>query len=321
MKNLKLTMKNFKKGLNFEPLIYFIFLLVIVSLYLSLTSPVRLIPIYKITEGFSEKPLSEYRENLNKIIIYPDNNDRVYVRLFNLITNEPAIYRHDIIKIKELTSIDDKSRVLEAGCGLGKHLEILKELVPGVTVEGIDKSRSMIHQSRIRNPGSEFLCTSLRIPEIYKEKTLSHILCLHETLNHNTPKEMSKVLTNFHKWLVPGGYLAVHIWDPNKLDPAPRAFSQYFKAKDGTKHALTYFESFTHEAWWEKETDKKYWYKYCEKYIFPSEKVKIHTTPLWIPPVNKMLEYITRHQFKLTEIVELDQVEISDFTLYIFRKK
>jgi len=300
--------------------LYVIFLLAAAAVYLTLTAPGKPKPLNKIVEGFSKKALSEDREDESKLRVYPDHNDKVYSRLFDLVTNEPAIYRHDIIKIKDVAKVNEKSRVLDAGCGLGRHLEILREIVPGITVEGVDRSKSMIHQSRIRNPGAELLCTSLTVPEIYKPETLTHILCLHETLNHNTPKEISTILNNFHKWLLPGGYLIVHLLDPTKLDPGPRAFSQYFKAKDDTRHALTYFESFTHEAWWEKETDKKYWYRYCEKYIFPKDKIKVHTMPLWIPPVNKMLNYITRHRFKLKEMIELNDVEVADFSLYIFKK-
>jgi SAM-dependent methyltransferase len=300
--------------------IYVIILFTGVLLYLNLTVPKKIKPLNEIIEGFSGKPLSDYREDSNKIIVYPDNYDKTYTRLFDLVTNEPAIYRHDIIKIKEITKLNDNSRVLEAGCGLGKHLEIINELVTGITIEGIDRSKSMINQCKIRNPGIELLCTSLTIPEIYKPESLTHILSLHETLNHNTPKEISAILNNFYKWLIPGGYLVVHVIDPSKLDPGPRAFSQYFKSKDGTRHSLTYFESFTHEAWWEKSTDKKYWYSYCEKYIFPGEKLKIQTTPLWIPPVNKMLNYISRHNFKLKEIIELNEIEVSQFNLYVFKK-
>ena len=301
-------------------LLYVMFLLTSISLYLLLTAEVTQKPLHKIVEGFSNELLSESREDTNKIIVYPDHNDKVYTRLFELVTNEPSLYRHDIIKIKDVTKLSEKSRVLEAGCGLGRHMKIIKELLPNITIEGIDRSKSMINRSMIRNPGAELLCTSLTIPEIYKKETLTHILCLHETLNHNTPKEISNILNNFHKWLIPEGYLVVHILDPTKLDPGPRAFSQYFKAEDDTRHALTYFESFTHEAWWEKEEEKQYWYRYCEKYIFPRDRLKVHTTELWLPPVNRMITYITKHNFKLEEVIELNDIDITDFKLYVFKK-
>ena len=33
-----------------------------------------------------------------------------------------------------------------------------------------------------------------------------------------------------------------------------------------------------------------------------------------------MLEYISNHDFKLHEIIELKDVEITDFTLYVFKE-
>jgi len=305
---------------NLTLLLYVMFLLAALALYLNLTNYVEPKPLKEIVEGFAGKSLSEDREDESKLKVYPDHNDNVYARLFEVVMNEPAGFRHDIIKIKDKADLNEKSRVLDAGCGFGRHMEILKELFPTIAIEGVDRSKSMIHRCMIRNPGADLLCTSLTIPEIYKPETLTHVLCLHETLNHNTPKEISLILNNFHKWLVPGGYLIVHIFDPKKLDPGPRAFSQYFKDKNDTRHALTYFESFTHEAWWEKEEDKNHWYRYCEKYIFPRKRYKVHTTPLWLPPVNKMIAYITRHNFKLKEIIELNDVDVTEFSLYVFKK-
>ena len=100
-----------KSKVNLEFLPYLIFLLGTVSIYLSLTSLVKYKSIQTITENFSENPLSEYREKSNKIILFPDNYDKVYTRLNNIVMNEPAIYRHDIIKIKETTGITDKSQI------------------------------------------------------------------------------------------------------------------------------------------------------------------------------------------------------------------
>ena len=300
-----------------ELLFYIVYFVVIVLFYVWMTQPKS---AKKLIECFEGKPLSDFREDQNKIITFSDNYDKVYIRLYNVVVNEPAVYRNDIIRIKDNTKLDGNSRVLEAGCGLGRHLEIIKEIAKGVVIEGVDKSQNMINQCRIRNPDAELLCTSLTVPEIYKKESLTHILALHDTLYHNTPKEISNILNNFHKWLIPNGYLVVHIIDHFKLDPAPRSYSQLFKAPDDTRHSLTYFEGFTHEAWWEKHKNKNYWYNYCEKYIFQDKKIKIHTTPLWIPPVNKMLEYITRHHFKLKEIIELNEIEVTHYNIFIFVK-
>lgn len=299
--------------------ILIVILILVTTLYLGVSAPVE--------ERFSDKyipnikSLKERRGDSSKIIVYPDHNDKVYVRLLKIVMDEPALYENDIKKIVKLAKISKKSVILDAGCGTGKHLKYLKKITKGSIIESVDKSRSMINQAQIENPSGEFLCSSITIPELYKLKSLTHILCLHDTLYHNSPKEISDILNNFHNWLVPEGYLAVHVIDPNKLDPAPRAFSQYYKTDENVRKALTYFEGFTHEAWWEKEKNKNYWYRYCQKFIFPNKKTKIQTTPLWIPPVNFMLQYITKHNFELKEIVDLSDIDVVDFSLYIFRKK
>ena len=272
-------------------------------------------------EDFSNKNLSDFREDSTKIIKYLDKNDNVYTRLFELSLHDPSVYRHDIIKIKDYSNLNDDSLVLDAGCGTGRHMEIVREFFPKISIEGVDISKSMIKRAMVRNPGAEFLCTSLIIPEIYKPNVLSHILCLHETIHHNNPNNIIFILRNFHKWLKDDGHLIIHLLDPSKLDPGPRSFSQYYKAEDGTRHSLTYFEAFTHDAWWEKEEGKQNWYYYCEKFLFSKDRVKIHKTSLWIPPINTMIQFITRHNFKLLEILNLNDVKIDDFQLYILQKK
>ena len=58
-------------------------------------------------EHFSnESGFSEYREDTSKIIVSSDAYDKKYTRLVNIVRNEPSIYRHDIIKIKDIKSFE-----------------------------------------------------------------------------------------------------------------------------------------------------------------------------------------------------------------------
>lgn len=294
-----------------------VFFLLVLTLYLNLTK--KVCPKSQI-EGFSGKPLSDFHD-FSSLKTYSDRCDSVYARLFELVINNYTIFQYEIEKIRKATKMDEDSRVLDAGSGAGYHIDIIKKDLPGVSIEGVEISKSMLERSKIRNPGIEFINTSLVVKNLYKPKSLTHILCLHDTLNHNTAIEVSKILKNFYYWLNDDGYLAVHVLDPAKLDPGPRVFSQYYKGKDNVRHALTYFEAFTHDAWWEKDPNRKYWYRYCEKYIFPDDKFKIKTTDYWIPPPSKILEYITEHGFKMKQIVDLNDVEMPDFSLYIFKKE
>jgi len=262
----------------------------------------------------------EKREKSLQIKEIPDNYDKRYVRFSDIIGNKPELYRADIINIKDNAAIHKNSVLLDAGCGSGKHFQIIKELYPDIAIEGVDRSKSMIERARIRNPGDNFICISLSTSELYKKNLFSHILFLHDAIHLNSQSELGNVLTNFNKWLTKKGHLAVHILNPTTLDPGPRQYSQYFIADDGTRHSLTYFESFTHEAWWEKIKHKENWYRYCEKIQFPKEKIKIFTKELWIPPVGLMIKYIIKHNFKLKKIIDLSNLNIEDFNMYIFQK-
>ena len=263
----------------------------------------------------------EHREKSLEIEDIPDNYDSRYVRFIDIILDRPELYRADIIHIKDNTKITNNSVILDAGCGSGKHFQIMKELYPDVAIEGVDRSKSMIERSKIRNPGDNFICISLSTSELYKKNIFSHILFLRDAIHLNSPKELSNVLNNFNKWLKNNGYFSLHILDPTKLDPGPRDFSQYFISDDGTRHSLTYYESFVHEAWWEIVDNKENWYRYCEKIQFPKGKTKIFTKELWIPPVGIMIKYITRHNFKLKKIVDLSNLNVEDYNMYIFQKK
>lgn len=269
-------------------------------------------------EHFTNNDMTVYRENNYKKMEITDPVDEIHSRLFEIVINNYEIFQFEVDKIKKYTKMDEDSKVLDAGCGFGFHMNIIKKDLPGITIEGVDISNNMLNRAMVRNPECSFVNDDLINPNLYKKHVLTHILCLHDTLNHNTAIEIKKILGNFKKWLSSGGYLIVHIFDDTILDPGVRPFSQYYKGKDNVRHSLTYFEAFTHDAWWEKDPERKYWYRYCEKYIFPKEKEKIKTTDYWIPPKKDMLQYILNNGFKLITTIHLTELEIKDFSIYVF---
>ena len=268
------------------------------------------------------KSLSLLRGKSDDVKTVPDPFDRNYARLFDTVFNVDDLFEYEISQIKSITKMDDpRARILDAGCGVGRHLQQILKLCPKAKVEAVDESYQMIRRAMIRNPSAEFTTASLLGSGLYRPLSLTHILALHDTFCSNSYSDLSQLVHNFYQWLQLHGYLVIHIIDPNKLDPGPREFSQYFKGDDDSRHSLTYFEAFTHEAWFEMVKDKPDTYRYCEKFLFPEGQMKISRREFLVPPVNKVLKIVTDAGFKLVEIVDLMSLGVKDFNMYVFRKE
>ena len=91
-------------------------------------------------ENFSVQSISELRGDISKAQPSPESFDKIYVRLYDLVGNEMLVFKFDVEKIKKITGMTSKSKVLEAGCGVGRHLKLFRKLIPGMMMEGVDKS-------------------------------------------------------------------------------------------------------------------------------------------------------------------------------------
>ena len=58
------------------------------------------------------------------------------------------------------------------------------------------------------------------------------------------------------------GYLIIHVFIKDKLDPTPRNHSQYVYDKNKKKHAITHFKKFVHDGCGKKKV--KIYYEYNE---------------------------------------------------------
>ncbi len=248
-----------------------------------------------------------------------DKFDSVYTKFYNLVFNNPKLYQHDVVQIVKNTMNNQKKvLILDAGCGVGRHYKYFSKKY---SVIGLDQSDNMLKYAKIRNPGGNFIKGDMKTTSIFKPNQFSHIVCLEDSLYHNSfDDKMNSILENFYIWLKPKGYLCIHIFDREKLDPGPREFTQYYKDDKKTKHALTYFEKFTHDAYWSNDHPK--YADYNEKIILENGKTKKTQTRLYIPKDKRLIaKKVIHHGFKLIDIINLKPLEIDDFELYIFRKK
>ena len=188
---------------------------------------------------------------------------------------------------------------------------------------GVDKEALYLKRAKIRNPLGEFKQGKLENSELFPPETFTHIICPMDTLYNNKPKnEMNQIISNFKYWLKEGGIVMTHIFEnPDKIDPSPREHSMFYKDKDGNSHALTYFEKFTHDAYFKKEEEEDFKQTYIEKYIVKSGNMIQKMREFFFIPKKNMIEKFIENNFDLFHIQSLKNIDIEDYTLYFFKKK
>ena len=145
--------------------------------------------------------------------VYDDFYAGVYDYLvFNALKND-----YEVGIIISSTMPSEKSIIADIGCGTGHHVAKLSS--KNLQVIGIDISPSMIEKAKEDN---HYLAHQFKVGDgldghLFKDSSLTHILCLYFTIYYM--KDKMQFFYNCMNWLMPGGYLIVHLVDKYKFDP------------------------------------------------------------------------------------------------------
>ena len=195
--NIYCKMSNFGKVLVFIAL-----LLIAIVFFKSIEIPKSGIEGFDIQDKFLFKSGDE---------VYDDFYANIYDYLvFNNIKNS-----YEIGEIINKTSADGTSVILDVGCGTGHHVDELSQ--QNLKVLGIDISPSMIQKAKQNFPGRDFSVGNALDSTQFNPELFTHILCLYFTIYYFPDKRL--FFDNCMAWLMPGGYLVVHLVDREKFDP------------------------------------------------------------------------------------------------------
>jgi ubiquinone/menaquinone biosynthesis C-methylase UbiE len=121
----------------------------------------------------------------------------------------------EIGKIIDATQPTKKSVFLDLGSGTGDLVNKLNS--QGYLAYGIDKSKSMIEEAEKKFPNIKTKVGDVMESMLYENNSFTHITCLGFTIYQVANKE--RLFRNCYNWLMPGGYLILHLADRNKFDP------------------------------------------------------------------------------------------------------
>lgn len=169
-------------------------------------------------EGFQQKePFTVARD--------ANSYDEFYAEIYDRLYKTEKRADSDALKIIESTQPDKKTSVfLDVGCGTGCLVDALKRR--GYNAVGVDQSQAMIEVGKERRPKtcnksaedgqSAIRSADATDPMLFDRGVFSHILCMDRTIYELQDKVA--FFRNCKHWLLPGGYLIVHLVEPDKYN-------------------------------------------------------------------------------------------------------
>jgi SAM-dependent methyltransferase len=202
MKIINSITKCYNKLSNFGKILLFIALLLVLIVFFK-----RLIPV---KEGLVDSSKFLFKQGE---AVYDDFYANVYDYLvFNQIRND-----FEIGQIINSSTPNEKSVIADIGCGTGHHVKKLNS--KNLQVIGVDISPSMINKAKTDNPrlARQFVIGNGLNGHLFQDNSLTHILCLNLTIYYMKNKML--FFNNCMNWLMPGGYLIVHLLDNYNVSP------------------------------------------------------------------------------------------------------
>ena len=212
MKIIKSLTNCYNKLSNFGKILIFIALTLVLVIFFK--------SIEKTREGMDTYSNSyDVNNEVSKFLfkqgtaIYDDFYADIYDYLvFNNIKND-----YEVGIIVNSTVPSEKSVIADIGCGTGHQVNDLKS--KNLEVIGVDISPSMVKKAKSNYPdyANNFMVGDGLDRTLFRDNSLTHILCLYFTIYYM--KDKMRFFYNCMDWLMPGGYLIVHLVDKYKFDP------------------------------------------------------------------------------------------------------
>uniref|UniRef100_A0A6C0HJ24 Methyltransferase type 11 domain-containing protein n=1 Tax=viral metagenome TaxID=1070528 RepID=A0A6C0HJ24_9ZZZZ len=190
-----------------------------------------------------------------------DIYDKFYTEKYDLLMKPHERALFEVNSVIEMTEPTHNSVFLDVGSGTGHLVNVLQH--KGYRVYGIDKSSDMIEKSEKTFPDNETIVGDVLNPMAFEHNTFSHILCMGNTIYELSDKET--FFKNCYYWLVPNGYLILHLIDKDKFNPIiPVAKNTMFRnpqtyMKNRITNSDIDFSNFSYSA----------------DYIFPKDDTKV----------------------------------------------
>ena len=274
-------------------------------------------------KGFKPKSVEGFEQRDQFLIkngsgIYDDFYADIYDYLvFNNLKDD-----YEIGFILNSSAPSSESKILDIGCGTGHHVASLG--AKNFDVLGIDISTSMVEKAKENFPDYKFNVGDALDVNIFEPESFTHILCMYFTIYYF--KDKTQFFNNCFRWLMPGGYLIVHLVDRDHFDPIlppgnPLLYvSPQRYAKERITSTKVKFTDFSYSADFklDESNDQA---KFIEKFKNDSDgKVRKNELTLYMPDIQQITDTAQASGFTIEAKIDLLQCQYEYQYLYVFVK-
>jgi len=272
----------------------------------------------------SVMPVKESMTNSTEKIIYKEDQavyDDFYVDIYDYLVYNSVKNDYEVGQIINSTSLEDSSVIADIGCGTGHHVADLSS--KNYKVIGIDVSPDMIKKAKNSHPNSVFQVGNALDSHVLKFHSLTHALCLYFTIYYF--KDKRRFFDNCMDWLMPGGYLIVHMVDRETFDPIlPPGNPLYVVspqkyAKERITKTTVTFNDFVYSSNFNLDKANNMAY-FDEKFKFNDGKIRKQKQNLYMEDTSTIVSIAKDCGFILDSKIDLVKCAYENQYLYIFVK-
>jgi len=274
-------------------------------------------------KGFDKKGKEGFEQQDQFLIKNgPEIYDDFYADIYDYLVFNNLKDDYEVGYIMNSASPSSQSKILDIGCGTGHHVASLGS--KGLDVIGIDISPSMIKKAKENFPDYKFNVGDATNGSLFEPNSFTHILCMYFTIYYF--KDKTQFFNNCFNWLMPGGYLIVHLVDRHRFDPIlppgnPLLYvspQRYAKERiTSTKVKFTDF-SYSSDFKLDDTNDKAL---FVEKFKNDSDgKVRKNEHEMYMPDIQQIVDEAQSCGFIVESKADLLQCQYEYQYLYVFVK-
>ena len=295
----------YKKNSIWSNLIVLLMIVVIIKCIVNKSKPQR--------EGFSQNSRYVIKRDLD---VFDDFYANYYDEL--AFSNKKNIF--EIGEIITLSNMSPHSKVLDVGSGTGHHVAILAE--HNIPVIGLDRSRSMVNYAKTTDPNATFTLGDALDKSIYPANSFTHVLCLYYTIYYMQDKK--KFFENCMKWIMPGGYLVIHLVDKKNFNPImPNGmidFSQKLSDTDRYTKTIMELRDYSYTSDFLQDQNEPDIFILKEKFIDKDNMVRENEHTLYMNTQKHILGLAKQQGFIMLGQIDMSPIQYDYQYIYILQK-